>query len=911
MRRLLTLVRAARRKLVVEEGRDVASARDIFFSLATRTLLVGRGVIPDVRGSSTQSWIDEIALSLAGLPDFMNRAARQESVAFSLDADLVHLFESDPLSMGWAYQFWNEPERDSATTAIPRRGEDRAGHDEIAVTTQLFTEDYMSTFLAERCLSTEGVRQDLLSGKRIDCIDPACGVGHMLVTFLRTLCDIAEGGTSSSYELVASLYGCDIDRTAVEICRIILLAEVGTNKRIDVQSMWKVVCSNIQHLTSPWGTLDRVEVPALLRRSYDCVVTNPPYIGRRKLTEETRAYLDSHYPATSMDLCSAFMERCLEITRDGGMLGFVTVDKWLRLKIYEKLRTGGNEFGGLYRSLSLDVVCELGHRAFEAVSSLHDGVGICLMSARKQPPSADHTFSFISTTNQSSPRDKAARLRSWSETHGTRVRQVELLEGGRSSSFVLNHGVPTALRSSSRILKEVASVLVGLQTSDDRRFVRYVWSVPPDRSRWIVHSKGGGYDRWFGLNRYVLDWGTGRSCFAEDPKSGLGVESWFAREGWTYTWFANGALGLRKKEAGWSFGRAAAAGVFCDDPRYIGFLNSRMASAVARRIGGKAQLPEGVVRSLPIPSSLDGIDGSLIESAVELKRALVAHEPTEASFNPKEVWNPHQYLSLQAVLLVVEGILEQQVCDLLGLRDEERRDLDTTMGVPVAWHRRHECEGDDEIWCSLPSRFQGLRPIVEPFIRPSRGPSKSHPECSGYFESKRYSYELGRRLPATCLVESIGRAMTVHPFDVVRDVNRMLSNRPHVREYVVGPPLRARIVALALSELGHQWWGEGVAPQSRELQELSILELARRVNDVLPKVVEISQQLRDQLIGQPLAEWMHAQMQEIQLLMFAQTPLLVRAGGEALSKGSFHHVWRARDVTSVGDKFGSLARHSL
>lgn len=909
MRRLLTLVRAARRKLVVEEGRDVVSARDIFFSSATRTLLVSRGAMSDVRGSSTQSWVDEIARALGGIPDYMTRAARCESSAFSLEPDLVTLLESDPLSMGWAYQFWNEPERDLATTAIPRRGEDRAGPDEIAVTTQLFTEDYMSTFLAGRCLSAEGIRQDLLSGKRVDCIDPACGVGHMLVSFFRAWRDI-RGEKSSTYDVIASLYGCDIDPTAIEICRIILLAEVGTNRSLQVKSLWKILCSNIQHLSSPWGTLDRAEAPALLRRHYDCVVTNPPYVGRRKLTGEIRAYLDSHYPATAMDLCSAFMERCLELTRDGGMIGFVTVDKWLRLKIYEKLRTGGNGFAGLYRSLSLDVVCELGPRAFEAVRSLHDGVGICLMSARKEPPSTDHTFSFISTTNQSSPKEKAARLRSWSEAHTPPVRQVDLLEHGMSSSFILNHGVPTALLSSTRTLKEVASVLVGLQTSDDRRFVRYVWSVPPDRSRWIVHSKGGGYDRWFGLNRYVLDWGEGRSCFADDSKSGLAVESWFAREGWTYTWFANGALGLRTKEAGWSFGRAAAAGVFCDDRRYVAFLNSRVASAVARRIGGKAQLPEGIVRSLPIPRSLDGIDDALIEAAVDLKRALVAHDPTEVSFNPREVWNPHQYLSLQALLLVVEGLLEQQVCDLLGLRTDERRDLDATMGVPVAWHSRHACEDDDEIWCSLPSRFQGLRPIVDPFTRMSRGPSKSRPECSYYFESKRQARELGRRLPATCLVESIGRAMTRHPFDVVRDVNRMLGNHPRVSEHVVGPSLRARIVALALTELGHQWWGERAASTGRELRELSILELAHRVNEVLPEVMEISEQLRDQLIGEPLAKWMHSRMQGTQLLIFAQTPLLVRGGQDGLSKGSFQHVWKARDFTSVGDKFGSLARHS-
>jgi hypothetical protein len=233
------------------------------------------------------------------------------------------------------------------------------------------------------------------------------------------------------------------------------------------------------------------------------------------------------------------------------------------------------------------------------------------------------------------------------------------------------------------------------------------------------------------------------------------------------------------------------------------------------------------------------------------------------------------------------------------------------MGVPVAWHSRHAYEDDDDIWCALPYRFQGLRRIVEPFTRVRKVTPRAYPECGRYFESTRKANELGRRLPATCLVESIGRAMTLHPFDVVRDVSRMVGNQPRVSERVVGSVLRARIVAIALSELGHQWWGEPAAPTGGELRDLSILELARRVLEVLPEVVGISEQLRDQLIGESLAKWMHARLQETQLLVFDQTPLLVRRGGYALSQGSFQHIWKARDLTSAGDKFGSLARHSL
>jgi hypothetical protein len=888
MNTILALVRAARRQLVVNEGYEVSIARDIFFCRLTARLLAHRRIIPECAERSALSCADALARELGEVPCFVMRGARHERVAAPLDVHLADAVESDPLVMGWAYQFWNETERDVATTGISRRAEAQTEHDEISVVTQLFTEEYMASFLIERCLGTESQASEP-GDKGHDILDPACGVGHILVPFLRALTRGVSG--SRSIDALRWLHGCDIDEVAVEICRLLLLSEAVVPGALDSSVAWSIVRENIQHLSSPWGTLDPHHSSKLLEKTYRCVITNPPYIGRRKLKEEARVFLDTYYPATSMDLCAAFMQRCLELTRDGGMIALVTIDKWLRLKQYEVLRTGGKGFVGLYRAVSLDVVCELGHRAFGAESGLHDGVGVCLLSASKVPPTSEHEFFFLSTAEVGSTRGKMNFLSEWRAENGTRIRQRELLRDGESTSYVLHHGMPARLSASGRTVRDIGRVVVGLQTSDDRRFVRFVWSVPPDRSRWIVHCKGGGYGRWFGLNRFVLDWGEGRGRFEADPKSGIAVTKCFDEEGWTYTWFANGALGLRRKEAGWSFGRAASSGFFCDDTRYVAFLNSRISSWLARRLGGKAQLPEGVVRSLPVPQSVDGIDSRLIDAAVFLKRALVVHDPTDASFVPGRVWDPREQLSLEALLLVVEGLLERQVCDTLKLSHAERRNLDNSMGTPVAWYRRRGVLNDDEMWSFIPESLRFLRSLMEsPFegVSPVTG---GIGECARYLESPRKSLAGERPLPTTSLVESVSRGLSLHPFDVAQELMGMIGDHAAVDVNVVAPAFHSRIVALVLTELGHRWWSDVEWDGSVDYPELSVGELAARLERAMSKVVRISGPLRDRLIAGDLADWMVSKMPAAQLRVFCQTPLIDWRERRSATDSSLRHVW--------------------
>jgi hypothetical protein len=77
----------------------------------------------------------------------------------------------DPLLIGWAYQFWNEAARDLSTWAINRKDEERSAAYSVAAATQLFTEEYMTSFLCEHCVP---LARSAVSEGQVDVLDPAC-----------------------------------------------------------------------------------------------------------------------------------------------------------------------------------------------------------------------------------------------------------------------------------------------------------------------------------------------------------------------------------------------------------------------------------------------------------------------------------------------------------------------------------------------------------------------------------------------------------------------------------------------------------------------------------------------------------------------------------------------------------------
>ena len=100
----------------------------------------------------------------------------------------------------------------------------------------------------------------------------------------------------------------------------------------------------------------------LLASRYQLVITNVPYLKRGKQHERLRDFCQKHYSAAKKDLATVFLERCMELCRDGGTSSIVLPQNWLFLISYKKLREK------LLINDTWHLIARLGPGAFETIS---------------------------------------------------------------------------------------------------------------------------------------------------------------------------------------------------------------------------------------------------------------------------------------------------------------------------------------------------------------------------------------------------------------------------------------------------------------------------------------------------------------------------------------------------------------
>ncbi|MFR8070439.1 MAG: Eco57I restriction-modification methylase domain-containing protein [Clostridium sp.] len=101
---------------------------------------------------------------------------------------------------------------------------------------------------------------------------------------------------------------------------------------------------------------------AVMSSTYDCVVTNPPYQNPSDCGPEMKSYAQTFYPVSKKDMCTMFIEKCLEYSNHVGFVGMITMQAWMTATTYEKLRKK------LSSNMSVVSMVHLGSRAFEDIS---------------------------------------------------------------------------------------------------------------------------------------------------------------------------------------------------------------------------------------------------------------------------------------------------------------------------------------------------------------------------------------------------------------------------------------------------------------------------------------------------------------------------------------------------------------
>ncbi|WP_129596088.1 BREX-1 system adenine-specific DNA-methyltransferase PglX [Anaerophilus nitritogenes] len=534
---------------------------------------------------------------------------------------------------------------------------------------------YLSFYIPQK----ESNDKRKIDPKNIKIIDPACGVGNLLsyafdVLYLIYLHEGYSSEDIPKYILNYNLYGLDVDEKVVEIARFILFTKAWEKNKnifyeaIDLsvysieesndlvgqeESFLKYIPKEKIHLmkkelknlldifydAKKYGSILKVKdlkikalgeyvkwMPEKMRRllilgkilsnTYDVVIMNPPYLANKRMNIDLKTYVDEYYKDYKEDLFAVFIKRAMNFAKREGYIGCMTSFVWMFIKRYEEMRKY------ILLEKSLKSLIQLEYSSFEDAT-----VPICtfVMKNLKQ----DQVIDFIRLCEF-----KGAKVQPKKVIEAIKDENIYYRYKRKGMDFKKIPGVPLAFWVNDSIindfklgvsLKKIAQPRVGLQTSNNKIFVRYWFEVDKNKIgfgyesrerakisgyKWFPYHKGGEFRKWYGNHIYIVNWEKDGEKIREYNKKlnasrssniGIANTSYYFKKGISWSFVNSSRFSARWREEGFLFDTSASS-LFSQKNLYflMGFLCSKVAAYFLNIMNPTINLQPGNMGLIPI-----------------------------------------------------------------------------------------------------------------------------------------------------------------------------------------------------------------------------------------------------------------------------------------------------------------------
>lgn len=105
-------------------------------------------------------------------------------------------------------------------------------------------------------------------------------------------------------------------------------AKIGSTEQLSKEKELLVKAKNFNTIVKALKMAD------YLSPKYHVVVANPPYMGSKGMNARLATWVKEKYPKSKSDLFAMFIERNLELVRQKGSVGMITMQSWMFLSSF-------------------------------------------------------------------------------------------------------------------------------------------------------------------------------------------------------------------------------------------------------------------------------------------------------------------------------------------------------------------------------------------------------------------------------------------------------------------------------------------------------------------------------------------------------------------------------------------------
>lgn len=435
----------------------------------------------------------------------------------------------------------------------------------------------------------------------------------------------------------------------------------------------------------------------IMTNTYDIIVTNPPYMGRRRMNKNLATYLDKNYPDSKADLFAAFME-LEQYTKENGFYSLINQHSWMFLSSYEKLRQE------IINNNHIDTMLHLGTRAFEEIGGeVVQSASFVLRNKKVE----ESNGIFLRLVNFSNAKEKEIKTLEATKNTEASYRftfdQNEFIKiPGNPIAYWITFKTPQLFNNNESLYKFSTSASQNV-TGNNKRYLRYHWEVNNSHigigRKWIFYAKGGGFRKWYGNMVDLIDWSKeSRETYRTGHASQIIPEEYWYKKGITWGLVASSLPSFRVLAEGSTFDKGGSS-IFIDDNKdynyILGFLNSKLSLYLLSCLNITLNFQVRDIRNLPLKienkNKVDNIVANLISigkndwDSFELswdfaKHPLLKHKSNsiKSSFNKWQDFSGYQFKQLKSN----EEELNRAFLEIYGFEDElipEIEDKDVTV----------------------------------------------------------------------------------------------------------------------------------------------------------------------------------------------------------------------------------------